>query len=178
MFTYAFSWTHSHNTYVHPWILNLGLICLPFPYSVSHTCEVLYSGNTGKSHGSSSENLENRVYFKGFRKFFFYKWRLKIWQICHLILKLFIKLYCYVTFGLEINRKILIVENILVVRLLDLTADFRVKTNAKLTPNFKLLRKSKTGIQSCLFTVNLTSFFFALISWCIFSNIGKFSQNS
>ena len=36
------------------------------------------------------------------------------------------------------------------------TADFGVKTNAKLTPIFKLREKSKTGIQSCLFTVTLT----------------------
>ena len=39
---------------------------------------------------------------------------------------------------LLIAEKIVIVENIRLVRLLDLTADFGVKTNAKLTPIFKL----------------------------------------
>ena len=53
------------------------------------------------------------------------------------------------------TREIVIVENIL----LDLTADFGVKTNAKLTPIFKLREKSKTGIQSCLSTVTLTPIF-------------------
>ena len=52
-----------------------------------------------------------------------------------------------------IRKEIVIVENIRLVRLLDLTADFGVKTNAKLTPIFKLREKRKTGIQSCqLFT--------------------------
>ena len=37
----------------------------------------------------------------------------------------------------------------------DLTADFGIKTNAKLTLIIKLREKSKTGIQSCLFTVTL-----------------------
>ena len=48
------------------------------------------------------------------------------------------------------------------VRLLDLTADFGVKTKAKLTqltPIFKLLEKSKTVIQSSLFTLILTPIF-------------------
>ena len=45
--------------------------------------------------------------------------------------------------------EVVIVENIRLVRLLDLTPDFGVKTNAKLTPVFKLREKSKTGIQSC-----------------------------
>ena len=52
-------------------------------------------------------------------------------------------------------RDIVIVENIRLVRLLDLTADFGVKTYAKLTPIFKLRKKSKTCIQSCLYTVTL-----------------------
>ena len=44
--------------------------------------------------------------------------------------------------------------------LLDLTADFGVKTNAKLTPIVKLREKSsKTGIQNCLYTVTLTPMF-------------------
>ena len=34
------------------------------------------------------------------------------------------------------------------VRLLDLTADFKVKTNAKLTPNFKLREKSKLVLRA------------------------------
>ena len=46
-----------------------------------------------------------------------------------------------------IRKEIVIVENIRLVRLLDLTADFGVKTNAKLTPIFKLREKSNTGIQ-------------------------------
>ena len=55
------------------------------------------------------------------------------------------------------TREIEGVENIRLVRLLDLTAVFGVKTNAKLTPIFKLRKKSKTGIQSCLYvTVTLT----------------------
>ena len=49
-------------------------------------------------------------------------------------------------------REIVIYENIRLVCLLDLTADFGVKTNAKLMPIFKLREKSKTGIQSCLYT--------------------------
>ena len=47
--------------------------------------------------------------------------------------------------------EIVIIENIRLVRLLDLTADFGFKTNGKLTPNFKL-EECKTGIQSCLST--------------------------
>ena len=54
-------------------------------------------------------------------------------------------------------REIVRVENICLVRLLNLTADFGVKTNAKLTPIFKLV--FKTGIQSCLYTVSLTPIF-------------------
>ena len=46
-----------------------------------------------------------------------------------------------------IRKEIVIVENIRLVRLLDLTADFGVKTNAILTPIFKLREKSNTGIQ-------------------------------
>ena len=45
------------------------------------------------------------------------------------------------------------------VRLLELIADFGVKTNAKLTPIFKSREKSKTGIQSCLYTATLTPTF-------------------
>ena len=52
-------------------------------------------------------------------------------------------------------KEFVIVENIRLVRLLDLTADFGVKKNAKLTPIFKLREKVKTGIQSCLYTVTL-----------------------
>ena len=52
------------------------------------------------------------------------------------------------------SREIEIEENL--VRLLDLTADFGVKTNAKLTPIFKLREKSKTGIQSCLYALTMT----------------------
>ena len=50
--------------------------------------------------------------------------------------------------------------------MLYLTVDFGVKT--KLTPIFKLRKKSKTGIQSCLYTVTLTPIF-ASISWRLFS---------
>ena len=49
------------------------------------------------------------------------------------------------------STDIVIVENI--------TADFGVKRNAKLTPIFKLQEVSKTGIQSCLYTVTLTPIF-------------------
>ena len=44
------------------------------------------------------------------------------------------------------SGEIIIVENIRLVHLLDLTADFRIKTNAKLTPIIKLREKNKTGI--------------------------------
>ena len=55
-----------------------------------------------------------------------------------------------------IDRK-RIVENIRLVCLIYLTADFGVKkTNAKLTTIFKLREKSKTGFQSCPYTVTLT----------------------
>ena len=58
------------------------------------------------------------------------------------------------------TKELVIVENIILVRLLVLTADFkRVKTNASLTPIFKLREKSKTGIQSCLYTVPFTPIF-------------------
>ena len=57
------------------------------------------------------------------------------------------------------TREIVTVENRRSVRLLDLTADFGVKTNAKLTPIFMLQEKRKTGIQSCLYTVTLTPIF-------------------
>ena len=43
-------------------------------------------------------------------------------------------------------RGIVTVENIGLVRLLDLTAGSGVKTNTKLTQIFKLREKSKTGI--------------------------------
>ena len=57
-------------------------------------------------------------------------------------------------------REIVIVENISLVRLLDLTADFiGFKTNAKLTPIFKLREKSKTGTQSCRYTITLIPIF-------------------
>ena len=48
------------------------------------------------------------------------------------------------------SREIVIAENIDLVRLLDLSADFGDKRNAKMTPIFKLREKSKTGIPSCL----------------------------
>ena len=70
----------------------------------------------------------------------------------------------------EVQREIVIVENKRLVHLLDLTTDFRVKTNAKLTPISKLREKSKICIQSCLYTVTLTPIF-AQISWRIFSDI-------
>ena len=56
-------------------------------------------------------------------------------------------------------REFVIEENIHLLCLLDLTAVFGVKTNAKLTPNCQLRDKSKTGIQSCLYTVTLTQIF-------------------
>ena len=43
--------------------------------------------------------------------------------------------------------------------LLDITADFGVKTNAKLTPIVSCVARAKNGIQSCLFSVTLTSIF-------------------
>ena len=74
-------------------------------------------------------------------------------------------------FNLFIRQSLLIFspshsENIRLVRQLDLTADFGVKTITKLTPIFKLREKSKTSIQSS----NPASIF-CVISWCIFSNI-------
>ena len=45
------------------------------------------------------------------------------------------------------SREIVIAENIDLVRLLDLSADFGDKRNAKMTPIFKLREKSNTGIQ-------------------------------
>ena len=48
---------------------------------------------------------------------------------------------------MEFYREMVKVEYIYLVRLLDLTADFVGKTNAKLTPISKLREKSKTGIQ-------------------------------
>ena len=53
-------------------------------------------------------------------------------------------------------REIVTVENIGLVRLLDITAGSGVKTNTKLTQIFKLREKNKTGIQSCLYAVTLT----------------------
>ena len=47
---------------------------------------------------------------------------------------------------MEFYREMVKVEYIYLVRLLDLTAEFGVKT--KLTPISKLREKSKTGIQS------------------------------
>ena len=59
-------------------------------------------------------------------------------------------------------RESVIVENIRLVCLLELTADFGVKTNAKLTSICQLRDKRKSGnIQSCLFTlILLTPVFF------------------
>ena len=68
-----------------------------------------------------------------------------------------------VSFHCTTQRKIVIVENIRLGRLLDLTADFGAQTNAKLTPIFKLGEKSKKSIRSCMYTVTLTPIF-ALIS--------------
>ena len=54
-------------------------------------------------------------------------------------------------------REIVIVENLRLVRLLDLTTDFGVlKANAKLTPILKLREKNKNVIQSCMYTVTQT----------------------
>ena len=58
-----------------------------------------------------------------------------------------------------ITREFIIVENIRLASLIDLTADFEVKANAKLTPNYQLHSQSKTGIQSCLNTLTLTPVF-------------------
>ena len=72
----------------------------------------------------------------------------------------YIHVFLYVSKVSPKTRHIVIVENIRLVHLQELTADFRVKMNAKLMPIFKLLReKSKTGFQSCLYTVTLTPFF-------------------
>ena len=59
----------------------------------------------------------------------------------------------------DLPREFLILENICLICLLDLPADFVVKTTAKLKPIFKLREQSKTGIQSCLYTVTLTPIF-------------------
>ena len=47
---------------------------------------------------------------------------------------------------MTITRDIVIVENIRLVRLLDLTADFGVKINAKLTPLFDEQRKKRAKL--------------------------------
>ena len=57
------------------------------------------------------------------------------------------------------SSEIVNVENIRLISLLEITADFGVKTNAKLTLIFKLEMKSKTGNQSCLYTVTLNPIF-------------------
>ena len=58
-----------------------------------------------------------------------------------------------------------------------LTADFGVKTNAKLTPIIKQRETRKTGIQSCmLYTATLTPIF-ASISWRKFSTIQFHCRN-
>ena len=88
-----------------------------------------------------------------------------IWPSQNLIIR--IAGSCGTLENLILIREFVIVENIRLVCLLDLTADFGVKTNAKLTPIFELREKSKTGIQSCLYTVALT--IFALIFRRIFS---------
>ena len=64
------------------------------------------------------------------------------------------------TIELAVGQRIcIIVENVRLVCLLDLTADFGVNTNTKLTPNCQLTEKSKTGIQSCMNTLTLTPIF-------------------
>ena len=55
--------------------------------------------------------------------------------------------------------------------MLDITADFEVKTKAKLTPNYQLWEKSKTGFQSCLYTVTLNPISAQNFDWRIFSKI-------
>ena len=57
------------------------------------------------------------------------------------------------------TKEFVIVQNIRRVCLLDISADFGVKTNAKLTPIFSCVGRAKNGIQSCLVTVSLTSIF-------------------
>ena len=54
-------------------------------------------------------------------------------------------------------REVVTVENIRLIRLLDLTADFGVKTNATLTPFCQLREKS------CLYTVTLIPIILAYI---------------
>ena len=61
-------------------------------------------------------------------------------------------------------REYVIVENIRLVCLLELTADFGVKTNAKLTSICQLRYKRKSGSQSFLFTLILLTPVFAKIS--------------
>ena len=55
--------------------------------------------------------------------------------------------------------EIVILENIRLVCLQDLTADFGVKTNAKLPPILMLRENSKAKIQSCLYAETLTPIF-------------------
>ena len=59
------------------------------------------------------------------------------------------------------TREFVIEENIREVYLLDLTADFGVKTNTKLTPDCQREREreTKTGAQNCLYTVILVPTF-------------------
>ena len=54
--------------------------------------------------------------------------------------------------GILYMREFVIVDNIHLIGLLDITADFGVKTNAELTPNCQLRDKSNSGIQSCVYT--------------------------
>ena len=58
----------------------------------------------------------------------------------------FVSLFWNNNSGLVLIREIVIVENIRLVRLLDLTADFGVKTSAKLTTMLKLREKRKPDI--------------------------------
>ena len=64
--------------------------------------------------------------------------------------------YCKQSTLKAIQTRKFVIENLRLVCLPDLTADFGVKTHAKLTPIFKLRNQSKTGIQSFLYTETLT----------------------
>ena len=59
------------------------------------------------------------------------------------------------------SKEFVMVENIRLISLLDLTGDFGVKTNTKLTPNCQLKEKSKLVFRAVctLYTVTLTPIF-------------------
>ena len=81
-------------------------------------------------------------------------------------------------FYILLTREFVIVENKRLICLLDFTADFGDKTNAKLTPDCQLREKSKTVYSelSVYLSVNLTPIFFCKFP-DVYSLIYNFSAN-